>query len=72
MAFIKRLYGEYTFAVIVLLLGIGLSMGSAWNWQRTVQEKTLGEFRAAAQDRIELINDKIDHNNVVMRALAAF
>ena len=72
MAVVKRLYGEYTLILLVLVLGVCASGWFAWQYQRDQQERTLEAFRAAAQDRIELIRDKIDHNDVVLRSVVAF
>lgn len=72
MPFIKRLYGEYTLILLVLLISIGLSSWAAWEYQKNLQHQTVQEFTAAAQDRIELITDKIEHNHVVLRSVQSF
>lgn len=72
MAILKKLYGEYALIILVILIGIFASGVLAAQYQKDLQAGTIENFRSAAQDRIRLISDKIEHNKIVMRLLAAF
>ncbi|MBI1327881.1 MAG: diguanylate cyclase [Alphaproteobacteria bacterium] len=72
MRLLKKLYAEYVFVLVVLMLGLTTSGFFAWVQQQSAQEATVRGFRIAAQDRIELITDKFDHNDIVLRSLSAF
>lgn len=72
MAFIRRLYSEYLFLLLVLLSGVGTSIWTSWKYQENIQRNTIAEFQVAAQDRIELLSDKLAHIDVILRSVSAF
>ncbi|MFN3826390.1 MAG: diguanylate cyclase domain-containing protein [Micavibrio sp.] len=69
---LTKLYSEYALIIMIMLIGIAFSGWLAHKYQQSLVERTLGEFKGAAQDRLQIINDKINNNDIVLRSLEAF
>lgn len=55
-----------------MLVGVGITLLLAFQYHRNAVEKTTESFTAAAQDRIELIHSKIEHNKIILHSISAF
>lgn len=72
MAFIRRLYGEYAFVMLVLGLGLLASVTLSWSYQQS-QEATVREgFDRAARERTQIIGKMLNDNRILLNTLAAF
>lgn len=72
MSFVKKHYGEHLFAVLVLALGLLASVSAAWNYQQGVEVHVRNDFERAALDRVQVIRNMLNNNNVLLNTLAAF
>jgi diguanylate cyclase (GGDEF)-like protein/PAS domain S-box-containing protein len=72
MAFIRRLYGEYAFVMLVLGLGLLASVALSWNYQQSQEEHVRKEFDRAAQERLQIIGKMLNDNKILLNTLTAF
>jgi len=70
--FLRSLYTEYLLVVLILAAGIAASLEMAWSYQAAWERQNAGRFEEVARDRLELIRNAIDNNNIVLRSITAF
>lgn len=72
METIRKIYADYLFIFLVLLLGILGTVRFAWIYQQSVEVKSAEDFKVAARDRIELIKDALETNEAVLNSVVSF
>ncbi|MEZ0259410.1 MAG: diguanylate cyclase [Alphaproteobacteria bacterium] len=72
MAFIRRLYGEYAFVMLVLGLGLLASITLSWSYQQSQEATVRADFDRAVRERTDIIGKMLNDNRILLNTLSAF
>lgn len=72
MAFLKRFNREYLLAVLILFIGLAATLDITVSFQNARQQTMMEQFTQKGRERIHLITNEIENNNILLRSLTAF